>query len=330
MRRGAAVAAAILLAGSAALVLRPARPTAVAPAGESPPVARVAAGAAAHGVSPEPAGRRGRRPRSLAGTHADGGLTVDAHGGFRASPETRWLFDYSLTATGEEPTPRIRARIVARLERRLPPAAAAEAVALLDRYLAYRERARDLAAGGTATASPEERLEAVVRLRREVLGVADADALFAAEETRDRAALARRRALADPALSPEQRGRALADAAAALPESVRQADAAATLPLRLGAEEAALRSAGASDADVQRLRQDAVGPEAAARLAALDRERAEWQARLDGYRAARAAIDADPSRSAAERERQRSALLAARFTPTERLRVEALDTVAGR
>lgn len=158
-----------------------------------------------------------RRPASLAGARTDGRLEVDAQGRFRPSAAARLLFDHFLTASGEASPAQIRARIVAAIERRLPPAAAADAVALLDRYLAYRERARDLAAGGLKGAALAERLEAVVRLRREVLGTADAEALFADEEARDRAALERRRALTDPSLSPAERTQRLDAAAAVLP-----------------------------------------------------------------------------------------------------------------
>jgi lipase chaperone LimK len=266
-----------------------------------------------------------RRPASLAGTRPDGSLEVDPQGHFRPSARTRELFDYFLSAQGEEPPETIRARIVAAIDRRLPAAAAADAVALLDRYLAYRERARERAGDGLDTAPPEVRLEAIARLRREVLGAADAEALFGDEEARDRVALARRRALADPTLAPDERARRLAEADAALPESMRRAAEAATRPMRLAADEAALRASGASDDEIQRLRTERVGSEAAARLAALDRERAEWQARLDAYHAARAAIDADPGRSEADRARAREALLAERFSATERLRVQALD-----
>lgn len=340
MRHGAVIAGALVLAGGAVLLARSpagrARPerAVVAPAGErtleerlEPPPAAHRAARAGDGTA---AGAPPRKPASLAGTRTDGRLEVDAQGRFRPSAAARLLFDHFLTASGEASPEEIRARIVAAIERRLPPAAAGDAVALLDRYLAYRERARELAAGGLEGAVLAERLEAVVRLRRELLGTADAEALFADEEARDRAAVERRRALTDPALSPAERTRRLAAAAAGVPEPIRRAEAEATLAVRLAADEAALRAAGGSDAEVQRLREAAVGGEAAARLAALDGERAAWQSRLDAYRAARAAIDARAGYTDAERDRLREALLAERFTPTERLRVQAIDGTAAR
>jgi lipase chaperone LimK len=48
-----------------------------------------------------------------------------------------------------------------------------------------------------------------------------------------------------------------------------------------------LREQGASDDDVYRLRAAAFSPEAANRLAQLDREEAEWRARIVAYKAQR-------------------------------------------
>src|SRR5262249_56086368 len=119
---------------------------------------------AAPSDSPQAPAAKPGRPRSLRGTRVDGGLAVDADGRFVPGPETRRLFDYFLTATGEEPPERTRSRIVAEIERRLPPSARAEAVALLDRYLDYRERARTFEASGDLAA----RGEAPARLRGEI------------------------------------------------------------------------------------------------------------------------------------------------------------------
>ena len=68
------------------------------------------------------------------------------------------------------------------------------------------------------------------------------------------------------------------------------------------------------------------GPEAAARLAALDARRAAWAARVADYRAERERVDppGEPDDSEA-RAAAIAALRDARFTGAERLRIEALD-----
>src|SRR5690606_31452290 len=151
---------------------------------------------------------------------------------------------------------------------------------LLDRWLVYRARARELAEQGLEEASVEERHRVLRELRRETLGEEAALALFAEEEAVDEAALAKLRLNEEADLSPEERAGRAADLEASLPEAGRAHRRMATLPLDLRRAEEALRAEGASPAEVQALREQAVGAEAAERLAALDAERAAWRARV--------------------------------------------------
>jgi lipase chaperone LimK len=74
-------------------------------------------------------------------------------------------------------------------------------------------------------------------------------------------------------------------------------------------------------AETQSFRERTFDPEGAARLAALDDARARWNQRLEAFREGRARLgDADAV----------SRLLESSFTPEERVRVEALERIAGR
>lgn len=263
-------------------------------------------------------------PASLDGTDVDGALAVDAQGRFLVNPETRAFFDYFLTATGEESPDQIRARIVTAIESRLPPDAAHAAIDLLHRYLTYRGRAQRILA---AAAAPEERVQQLHALRRAVFGVADAEALFADEEARDGVTVERLRIAADPSLSPEERQARVQALEAQLPEAERAARKAALLPAQLARDEAQLRAAGGSDAEVRAVREAAVGPEAADRLDVLDRQRADWQARVEQYRAERDSIERDTTRAPEDRAAAITSMLAERFTPQEQIRVRALERI---
>src|SRR5262249_49147383 len=156
--------------------------------------------------------------------------------------------------------------IVAEIERRLPPSARAEAVALLDRYLDYRERARTFEASGDLAA----RVEALARLRGEIFGADDSRRLFGDDERSvARAAEAPRRA-SDARPSGAAPGRRRAARAAAPPPATTAARARALAPLALANAEAALRAQGGSPEAIRALRLQLVGPDAAERLAALD------------------------------------------------------------
>lgn len=328
MRGGRAAAAGAALALGVGLALAIARERQAAPvpaAGPAPPPSAVTT------APPEPtepaAAPLPPLPASLAGTTVDGDLRLDAAGRFVPGPEALVLFDYFLSATGEEPDELIRARIVAEIRRRLPPDAAREAEALLDRYLAYREAAREMAfAGDFGHADLERRLQLVRELRRARFGAELAEALFGEEERVIAIDLERRRVLQREDLEPEERARRLAALEEELPEPVREARREALAAIELRAAEAELRAAGASEADIHAERERRFGPEAAARLAALDERRARWNERLAAYRRERDALRAQGLPDDAYTEALR-ALREAHFEGPERLRVEALDRI---
>jgi lipase chaperone LimK len=270
--------------------------------------------------APEPA-PPAALPASLEGTEPDGAVAADAAGRLIIDIELRRLFDHFLAASGEEPLATIRARIVAVLRARLPATATGEAIAILDRYLGYRDAARAL----VPPADPAAGLDQVHDLRVKMFSPAVVRAFFADEEAATAAALARSAVLQDGALSAAERERRLAEIEARAPAAVREARAAALVPLEALNRETQLRAAGASDAQIAAARTAALGPEAAARLAELDRARAAWDARLAEFRAARAAVLADPELDDAERQRRIDELLARSFSPPERLRVDTVD-----
>lgn len=215
-------------------------------------------------------------PRSLADTDVDGVLGVDEAGNLILDEEVRRFFDYFLAATGEEAPVVIRGRIESTLDARLPARAAAQGRDLLGRYLAYREAARQLGADGDL----ETRRHAVQSLRRQHLGAAAAEKLFASE-------------LAPPDPRPEER-----------------------VPLDAMRAEASLPRA-----ETRSFRERTFGSEAAARLAALDDARTHWAERLRAFRGERALLG-DPASV--------TRLIESSFTPEERVRVEALERMAGR
>ena len=273
------------------------------------------------------------RPRSLRGTRTDGGLLVDPDGRFVPTLDARRLFDYFLTAAGELAPDALRARIVAEIERRLAPEAARDAIALLDRYLAYRERVRVLANDPSHDpADLEGRLAMLEALRREMLGDTAAQAFFADDEAQARRVVEIRRIATDASLSAEERATRVEAIYAALeadlPADVRESRAAGRLALALQQAEDDVRANGGGPAEVQALRERLAGPEVAARLAELDDRRARWLARVDAFRAARARLANDATLTPADRASATDRLLAESFTAAERRRVEALDRIA--
>ena len=264
---------------------------------------------------------------SLRDTEVDGGLGVGPDGRFRPSREALALFDYFLSATGEELPAQTRARIEAEIARRLPPEAAPDALAFFAQYLAYRAEAEQLAreVRVAGSADLERRLQWVRELRRKHFGAELASTLFGDEERAVEIALERRRVASDASLSESERRAELDALEQELPASVRAAREAATLPARLAEKERALRAAGGGDAELRALREETVGPEAAERLAALDEARAAWTRRIDAYRVERDRVLADPSLDPPTREARLEELRSRGFDARERIRVRTLD-----
>jgi lipase chaperone LimK len=276
---------------------------------------------------PPPATRRppAPLPPSLRGTDVDGALVVDGSGRFVPNRDAVAMFEYFLTALGEESYDAVVARITAEIRTRLPADQVAAALAFLHQYLDYRDRAGALPDGGDqALRAGFERLRA---LRREVFGAALAADLFAAEEGHAEVTLLQAEIARDAGLDADARAELIERADALLPEAQRATRQRATAHVEVAETEAALRKDGATDAEIRVWRQERFGPEAADRLDTLDRARAAWNQRVADYRAARSQIERDPTLAEDVRQARLDALLTNRFSAPERRRVRALDRI---
>jgi lipase chaperone LimK len=278
--------------------------------------------------------RRPGVPDSLRGTEVDGALVVGADGRFVPSKDTVRLFDYFLSVHGEEAEELTLARLDERIAQRLPADAVPDARAFLARYVQYRERGRELEQALERAVEPggadvlAGRLAELRALRREIFGAELAQTLFGDDESLAEAAIERRRIFDDPSLSDRARIEKLAEVQSRLPESVRRSEEEALVPLRLHEDEAAAIAAGASRAEIQTLRERAVGRDAAERLADLDQQRADWDRRIEVYRLERDRVlanigDAPEAQKSEFMKRVRER----HFKQDELPRVEALDRI---
>lgn len=272
-------------------------------------------------------------PASLTGTDVDGELKVDANGNLVLDAEVRHLFDYFLSALGEESLPALVARIRAYLRHTLPAAAAAQAEAALDDYLAYREAQSAMPATGsqaidTVDTDALRAIKAQAReLRTRYMDPAVASAFYADEDAWDDYALARVDVMRDDALTPVQKAERSAALVDALPPALQESVRAVSLYANLRELSDDWQQRGGTAAELRSIREAAVGPEAADRLEALDAERAAWQRRVDAYLRARDAILAAPGLGAGDKQRQIEQLRAAGFSNEEQLRLGAFETL---
>lgn len=269
-----------------------------------------------------------RLPASLEGTSEPGGWAVtDRFGNLIPTGELRQLFEYYLSALGEEDLPQLVARIQLALSVLEQPARG-QALDTLGRYLDYKLALADLEAaytdgGASGAGELERRMLEIQALRRTWMDAETADAFFADEEAIDRYQLRKRSITKDGSLTDEQRQKAFADAEKALPEPLRRAREETRKFSRY--EQA--REEMANDPEALRAwRRQEFGDEAAQRLEALDSEQKDWNRRWQSYAEERDAL-ANSGLAGPEREESLNRLREKYFSETERVRARALDSI---
>jgi len=260
-------------------------------------------------------------PRSLEGTDIDGHFTIEA-GRFVFDSEARRAFDYFLTTSGELEFEALDAWVAEQVRAELGPHehVHAEVMAAWRRYLSFRGEAAVLLSPGQDGDALE--LEALERGLLTALDTHLGDAPIAAEErVHIKQGLAVHRAyLLDDLDLREAK-------LAALSELEAQRFATSNAGLYLAGRQAIVeaQAAGAEPETIAALRSEhfeAIAPGASERLVALDARRAEWDARLSAFAAARATLE--PVVSPEQLAVQLAELSEASFTPAERRRLTAL------
>ncbi|MBU2013798.1 MAG: lipase secretion chaperone [Gammaproteobacteria bacterium] len=264
-------------------------------------------------------------PTSFKGTQVDGQFSLDEAGNLIIGAELRHLFDYFLAAAGEEPLKNSIERLRRYIVAELPEPARSQASAVLVQYLNYKRQLLDLEATYSRTtdiSALRQRLSAVQELRARVLEPAVHQAFFALDEAYDRFSLERLAIQADSALDSDAKGRAIDQLRAGLPGDLQEL-LVPQLQSELREQTVALQAQGANAQQIRQLRQQLVGSEAAARLEALDRQRAQWQQRVAVYRQERQRIEATRGLDDVERRSAIEQLEAEQFDEGERLRLVA-------
>lgn len=241
-------------------------------------------------VTPAPAAAPALFAPSMAGTRPDGAVTSQGER-LVVDQELGFLFDYYLAGLGERDLAAVRAAIQHELGQRLPPAQAGEARRLLDQYLRYKEALVQLEAGlkpgPDLLANLRARRDAMLTLRHDFFTDAEIAGLFGLADARDADALARMEVVQDPKLDAVARQQRLSELDRALPAALREERVASTRLLQVEGSVQQLRVEGAGEDAVYRLRASQLSPAAATRLAEVDREEAEWRARIAAWKEAR-------------------------------------------
>jgi lipase chaperone LimK len=287
-------------------------------------------------ASSAPPGRPAPFARSLQDTLPDGDLQAlqtsggAAGGSSLAYGELRRLFDYYLSTVGEQSVEAITAHINGELQRRLPPPQAQKAQRLLGLYIAFKRELLDLETkpelAGNAVAAIRRRMLAVQDLRGRYFSADEVEGMFGFEDAYDLDAVARLEISQDPTFSAQHKQQRLAALDAAMPETLRKERDASNVVVRIEQQAQALRAQGASEDDIYRMRARELDPQAAARLADVDREEAAWKGRIARYLDERARVlKAQANASESERQASVAQLRQSLFSEAERPRLVAYE-----
>lgn len=262
---------------------------------------------------------------SWLGIESAGGIRLDGTGGIIPDSALRELFDHVHSAVGQLDMAGMQAVLQAiGRQHRLLETQLAHLDAMFAKYLDYLRAVSGIRLEGADIASMRKAMEERYWLRRNLLGLAMADGFFAASEAEDRNALARMEVIADKTLSVDQRASRLAALVAEEPAGQRAALQLTRDLSDLAGRTGQLRQAGAGVAEIQALRVQMVGSEAAERFNALDKEQAAWDRRMRTLVDVRQNLWGDPNVPAADRQRRLEDIIARDFRGPEILRARAI------
>jgi lipase chaperone LimK len=229
--------------------------------------------------------------RSMEGTRPDGKVRQDPAGELVVDAELGHLFDYYLAGLGEKDLNAIKREIERTLDQRLAAPAAAKAKRLLASYLDYKRALagveKTLPATTSLAAAARARRDAMHKLRTAYFSASEIAGLFGFSDAYDSDALARLEIQQNAKLDPAQKAVKLAALDRQMPAALREEREAPARIVNTEAKVADLRAQGATDDDIYKMRAAAFSPDAANRLADLDREEAEWKRRIGDYLAQR-------------------------------------------
>ena len=235
--------------------------------------------------------RYGILPVSLRDTQIDGSMKADANGNLIIDREIRSVFDYFLSAMGEEGLDTSVGRIEEYIKLTLPEPAAQKAMAILREYLEYSKSPQGFSPTVNADIDKKafitELKDAINERsenRRKYMDPEVVKAFFSDEETYDTFTLHSLDIEKDNSLSAAQKEKMIYQLEEQLPADTRDDRRQFRKENALNKQIDELQKTEGNEDNIYDLRAGVYGKEAADALAALDQKRAELSQRINTYR----------------------------------------------
>lgn len=226
--------------------------------------------------------------KSMDGTISDGNIGENTSGELSVNAELRLMFEYYLAATGEKSLNEIVTEIEKELGKKLSPKALSDAKHLLSRYISYKGALADVEKKpaqlpSNATAAIRQRFLTMREIRKTFFSEKENNAMFGFDDAYDMDAINRLEISQNMSLTAEQKREKIDALNAVMSPALRTAKEAPYQVVKLEEVAKELRDHGASEDEIYRMRAAATTPEAAARLAQVDREESQWKLRIATY-----------------------------------------------
>lgn len=239
-----------------------------------------------------------RLPRSLKGTQVDGEIIIDENKQLVVTEGLRRLFDYFLSALGEEDEAVIYARVESYIRSHTPEPAASQAMKVFDQYIAYlkaipaiEKRYGNLQLQATKNGELDlnvvaQQRQDVAKLRQQHFDKTTITAFFGAEDEYDDYSIAMVKINQDKQMSDAQKEAAKQDYISRMPDNATKANIAQQANLNeLITRTEQMQAKGATAEELYNMRRELVGAPAAARLAQVDQQDAHFAQRFKQYQA---------------------------------------------
>jgi len=269
----------------------------------------------------------GELPATLKGT-AIPNLYVDAAGNLVIDRSAKNFIEYFLTAAREEGNAQIIGRMQEYFSMVLEGEAQAQALALLENYMDYRQQldsavSRDDIVGDKSAqmVALRETLDRRKSLRRTSLGDDAANSMFGDSEKYEDYAVSMMTLRLDKNLSYEEQNTLTQHYEEKLPEHIKKRVRHERHEKNLNRQIASLKEEGGKEAEIYDLRKSFYGEKTADRWAYMEGKSGDWQARTSSFNQTKANILASVMLTYEQKRRQVDELRDLGFTKDEKLKM---------
>ncbi len=274
-------------------------------------------------------------PQSLSDSPAPSQLDLNEQGQLIINKKVKRLFEFYLSAMGEDTLAECILRIRHELATQLTGNAYTSAMALLEGFLQYQNNIGDIKNDFVARYSQDTySLERVTEMKSAVRQSRDlffspqaANAFYQEEDEYDDYMLKKVAIKTNSSLTHEQRLAQYELLDNQSPLWLSQQDKQANLISHVQKQEKAIRASGGDEYSIQEIRIENYGEEAAQKLAELDIKRGEWQLRVETYQQEVKQLISSSDYSLIQQQQLITDVQMQHFSGNEIIRVKALNKI---